>query len=75
MEVLRRRGICLAFMVLIAVTILAQTCGFTTVRVRRDLDTTGYEVQAFYLSGGGRVENQGVQIVDSTGSRLGQLGF
>lgn len=70
-----RKMYLLTVLILVLVGLTFGACGFSTVRVRRDLDTTGYDVQAFYLSGGGRVENQGVQIVGSDGKDLGNLVF
>jgi len=53
----------------------AIACGGATERVRRDIDTTGYEQQAFYTTGAGKSENQGVLIVDAGGKDLARLGF
>lgn len=50
-------------------------CGTATVRIRRDLDTTGSQVQAFYISAGTSGEESSAKIIDSTGKELGDLSF
>lgn len=70
------RKISLVLMAMIAAILVFTSCSrFSTERVRRDIDTTGYELQAFYSSGGGKVENQGVLVVDSGGLDLVKLAF
>ncbi|MDP3731258.1 MAG: hypothetical protein Q8R34_02065, partial [bacterium] len=65
-----------ALMSIVMVGILLFTsCGVATERVRRDIDTTGYEYQAFYTTGAGKTENQGVLIVDAGGRDIAKLAF
>ena len=75
-QLARNKGTVFALlsMVMILIFVFA-SCGWSTERVRRDIDTTGYEYQAFYTTGAGKTENQGVLIVDAGGKDLAKLVF
>ncbi len=69
------KKICFSLVMVFMALLLILTACSATARVRRDIDTTGYEYQAFYTSGAGRVENQGVLIVDVGGIDQAKLAF
>ena len=76
MGFLRRKKVVFVLLSLMLVAVLLFTsCGWSTERVRRDIDTTGYEYQAFYTTGAGKAEDQGVLIVDAGGRDLAKLAF